>query len=68
MAESPGHARQARHSHEVRREEILQAVIDVCSAEGIGKLSVSNVTSRVGCARSLFYHYFPSKEDRKSVV
>ena len=62
MAESPGHARQARHSHEVRREEILQAVIDVCSAEGIGKLSVSNITSRVGCARSLFYHYFPSKE------
>ena len=46
----------------MRREEILQAVIDVCSAEGIGKLSVSNVTSRVGCARSLFYHYFPSKE------
>lgn len=57
-----GRERQARHSHEVRREEILQAVIDVCSAEGIGKLSVSNVTSRVGCARSLFYHYFPSKE------
>lgn len=62
MAESPGHARQARHSHDVRRDEILQAVVDVCSEEGIGKLSVSNVTSRVGCARSLFYHYFPSKE------
>ena len=45
MAESPGHARQARHSHEVRREEILQAVIDVCSAEGIG--------IRAGCVHAL---------------
>lgn len=62
MAESPGHARQSRHSHDVRRDEILQAVVDICSEEGIGRLSVSNVTSRIGCARSLFYHYFPSKE------
>lgn len=62
MAESPGHARQSRRSHDVRRDEILQAVIEICSEEGIGKLSVSNVTSRIGCARSLFYHYFPSKE------
>lgn len=62
MAESIGHARQARHTHDARREEILQAVIAVCSTESIGKLSVSSITARVGCARSLFYHYFPSKE------
>ena len=37
-------------------------MVDVCSAEGIGKLSVSNVTRQAGCTRSLFYHYFPSKE------
>ena len=68
MAESPGHARQARHSHEVRREEILQAVIDVCAEEGIGKLSVSSVSERVGCTRSLFYHYFPNKEEALSAA
>ena len=55
-------AHQTRLSHDVRRERLLQAVVDVCSAEGIGKLSVSNVTRQAGCTRSLFYHYFPSKE------
>ena len=30
---------------------------------GISRLSISAVTKRVGCTRSLFYHYFPTKED-----
>ncbi|WP_144744567.1 TetR/AcrR family transcriptional regulator [Enorma burkinafasonensis] len=53
--------RAARCSYDARRNEILQAVVDVCSEEGIGKLSISAVTKRVGCTRSLFYHYFPNK-------
>lgn len=63
MADSQNHAHIERHAHDTRRNEILQAVIDVCAKEGIGKLSISNVTARVGCTRSLFYHYFPNKEE-----
>ena len=54
--------RQIRLSHDDRREELLHAVISVCSEEGISRLSVSNITKRAGCTRSLFYHYFPNKE------
>lgn len=60
--------RSSRHAYDARREEILQAVIDVCSTEGIGKLSVSRISERVGCTRSLFYHYFPNKEDALSAA
>ncbi len=51
-----------RHSHDERRDEILRAVVAVCAEQGLSRLSVSSVTARVGCTRSLFYHYFPSKE------
>ncbi len=63
MSGEQGRVRSERHPHDTRRDEILQAVIDVCSEEGIGKLSISSVTARVGCTRSLFYHYFPNKEE-----
>lgn len=51
-----------RHTRDERRDEILRAVIAVCAEQGLARLSVSSVTARVGCTRSLFYHYFPSKE------
>lgn len=51
-----------RHTHEDRRAEILEAVRAICAGEGMGRLSVSGITERVGCTRSLFYHYFPTKE------
>ena len=54
--------RSPRLNHDDRRDELLQAVIAVCAEQGISRLSVSSVTERVGCARSLFYHYFPNKE------
>lgn len=41
-----------------RRREILAAVRDVSSELGVSHLSVSAVTKRAGCTRSLFYHYF----------
>ena len=62
MADVHTPAHRERHTHDHRREEILHAVISVCSEEGISRLSVSGITERVGCTRSLFYHYFPNKE------
>ena len=46
-----------------RRREILAAVRTVSSELGVSHLSVSAVTKRAGCTRSLFYHYFQNKEE-----
>lgn len=52
-----------RLAHDDRRDEIIDAVRAVVAENGISRLSISAVTKRVGCTRSLFYHYFPTKED-----
>lgn len=52
-----------RLAHDDRRDEIIGAVRAVVAECGISRLSISAVTKRVGCTRSLFYHYFPTKED-----
>lgn len=51
-----------------RREEILDAVRQTCTEEGAARLSVSAITKRAGCTRSLFYHYFPDKEAAVAAV
>lgn len=52
-----------RLAHDDRRDEIIDAVRAVVAESGISRLSISAVTKRVGCTRSLFYHYFSTKED-----
>ena len=52
-----------RQAHDARREKILAAVRTVCVQDGLSRLSVSAVAKHAGCTRSLFYHYFPTKED-----
>lgn len=54
--------RRERLDRDDRRDEILHAVRAACAEEGVSRLSISNITKRVGCTRSLFYHYFPDKE------
>ncbi len=56
-------ATQKQQVHDARRSEILQAVRDELAEVGLSRLSVSGITKRVGVTRSLFYHYFPTKED-----
>ena len=51
-----------RHRAGDRRDEILDAVRDLAAEKGVSRLSVSERTQRVGCTRSLFYHYFPDKQ------
>lgn len=60
MARQNGSSTRLKHGD--RRAAILRAVREVCSEEGAAHLSVSAITQRVGCTRSLFYHYFPDKE------
>ena len=56
-------AQPKRCAYGERREEILQAVRDVCAQNGVANLSVSAIAKRAGCTRSLFYHYFSDKEE-----
>lgn len=57
-----------RLAHDDRRDEILTAVRETVVEDGLSRLSVSAVTKRAGCTRSLFYHYFPTKEDALQAV
>lgn len=57
-----------RCAHGDRREEILAAAREVCAEKGVANLSVSAITKRAGCTRSLFYHYFSDKEDAVSAL
>ena len=57
-----------RLAHDDRRDEILAAVRETVVEDGLSRLSISAVTKRAGCTRSLFYHYFPTKEDALQAV
>ena len=56
-------SRHERLAHDDRRDDILAAVRAAIEEDGVSRLSISSITKRVGCTRSLFYHYFPTKED-----
>ena len=55
-------SRHERLAHEDRRDDILAAVRAAIEEDGVSRLSISSITKRVGCTRSLFYHYFEDKE------
>lgn len=51
-----------------RRRKILAAVSAVSAELGVSHLSVSAVTKRAGCTRSLFYHYFADMDAAVTAV
>ena len=61
-------SRHERLAHDDRRDDILAAVRAAIEEDGVSRLSISSITKRVGCTRSLFYHYFPTKEDALQAV
>lgn len=65
-AETP--ARYERLARDNRRDEILNAVRATILEHGVSRFSISAATKRAGCTRSLFYHYFPTKEDALQAV
>lgn len=46
-----------------RRDQIMEAAIGLYEERGIERASVKDITAAAGITRSLFYHYFSSKED-----
>ena len=51
-----------------RREDIITCARQLFEEQGLTKTSVRDITDRLGVTRSLFYHYFASKEDLTSAV
>jgi AcrR family transcriptional regulator len=46
-----------------RREQVIEAAIEIIATEGIHRLSLGNIEERVKMARGHLTYYFPSKED-----
>lgn len=51
-----------------RREEIIAAARALYEEKGLARTTIQDIASRLGVARSLFYHYFPDKEAVTSAV
>lgn len=54
---------QKRKSPDVRRREILDAVIAIGSDKGLDAISVRDVAEQAGVAPGLIHHYFPSMDE-----
>lgn len=51
-----------------RRDQIVEAARELFETKGYSRTTVTDVTEKLGVSRSLFYHYFPSKEDVTEAV
>lgn len=51
-----------------RRQQIIDCAQKLIEEEGIAKTSVRAITDEMGVTRTLFYHYFPSKDELVSAV
>lgn len=50
-------------SPQERKQEIIEAALELFMSQGYEKTSISMIVERVGVAQGLFYYYFKSKED-----
>ncbi len=68
--QQPGSAPRTRNDErrERTRERLLQATLDLLRLEGMGAVSVSRITKRVGVHHSLFYAHFKTLEECLAVV
>jgi AcrR family transcriptional regulator len=49
-----------RKAPEIRRQEIVDAVVSLAAERGLGSITVRDVAQRVSVAPGLIHHYFPS--------
>jgi DNA-binding transcriptional regulator YhcF (GntR family) len=53
----------ARHDHELTRERVVRAAIEIADAEGLEALSMRGVAARLGVATMSTYRHVASKDD-----
>jgi len=46
-----------------RREQIMQAALQLFTTKGLFATKVKDIAEKVGMAQGLIYHYFDSKEE-----
>ncbi len=51
-----------------RREQIIDCARKLIEKQGLAKTSVRAITDEIGVTRTLFYHYFPSKDELVGAV
>lgn len=61
--ESSAPASRTRKAPEERREEILSAAAEIALAEGLERITLRAVATRLGVRPGLISHYFPAAED-----
>jgi AcrR family transcriptional regulator len=47
---------------DTRKEQIKEAVLEIISTEGIGKLSIRNLASKIGVTEGALFRHFSSKK------
>lgn len=58
----------ATPASEARRAEIIATARELYEEQGLARTTIIDITTRLGVARSLFYHYFPDKDAVTSAV
>jgi AcrR family transcriptional regulator len=48
---------------DTRKEQIKEAVLEIISTEGIGKLSIRNLASKIGVTEGALFRHFSSKRE-----
>lgn len=56
-------ARTQAADYEARREAIVERAAELFAAQGFRGASVADLAAACSTSKSLFYHYYPSKED-----
>ena len=60
---SPRTPEQFEEMRESRRQQIMEAALEVFASEGYGHCSISQLANHAGISKGLMYNYFDSKED-----
>lgn len=68
MGENANLADGKRTVADERRTQIVETARELYEAKGLGRTTITDITHRLGVTRSLFYHYFSSKEDVTEAV
>lgn len=48
-------------SHDVRKNQIIKAALDIIAERGVNRLTTAEVSKRVGFSEGALFRYFPSK-------
>ena len=60
---SPRSQQQFKEMRESRKQQIMDAALELFAREGYSHCSISKLAAHAGISKGLMYNYFDSKED-----